>query len=247
MRKTWDAFCDAKPNYGRLIFVELFQRHPTFLNLFPVFGNRPLRDTVDTPRFVAHASAVGAALSAIVGALDDPGALTELIRKTVASHRRKPGVRPEHFERLLEVVLATMQRHCPALMTAQAVEAWTRLFYLVMDVTMEEYATAPSPLPGQAAATAKPSGTEARSPSPGARNDPSSSSSSSGTLFSALDGLDGKRQSIASEFTVAPSQTSLPAVPPGVKTVRPRRSSSSGTMGADAESTAVAVTNKEVP
>ncbi|XP_077539087.1 uncharacterized protein LOC144151821 [Haemaphysalis longicornis] len=116
-----------------------------------------------------------------------------------------------------------------------------------MDVTMEEYGTAPSPLPGQEAAAAEPSGTEVRSPSPGARNDPSSSSSSSGTLFSALDGLDGKRLSTASEFTVAPSQTSLPTVPPGVKMVRPRRSSSSGTMGADAESAAAVVANKEVP
>ncbi|XP_077541296.1 hemoglobin subunit alpha-like [Haemaphysalis longicornis] len=153
MRKTWHAFCSAKPNYGTLIFIELFQRHPTFLALFPAFENRPLKDIMDTPsfdlqtlplesevssrwrteaplrRFRAHGSTVGATLSAIVGALDDPGVLTELIRKNVASHKRKPGVQPEHFERLLEVVLATMQRHCPALMTPQAVEAWTRLFY----------------------------------------------------------------------------------------------------------------------
>ncbi|XP_054922928.1 globin-like [Dermacentor andersoni] len=128
VRDTWQAFCRAKPDYGVLIFVEFFQRYPTYLQLFQPFGDLPLKDLVCNHRFRAHGSAVGHQFTAVVDTLDEPDVMIELIRKNAIKHALKPGVKAEHFESLLHVMLETMQTRCPEHFTPDVIVAWTKLF-----------------------------------------------------------------------------------------------------------------------
>ncbi|XP_065294123.1 globin-like isoform X3 [Dermacentor albipictus] len=128
VRDTWQAFCRAKPDYGVLIFVEFFQRYPSYLQLFEPFGDLPLKDLVCNHRFRAHGSAVGHQFTAVVDTLDEPDVMIELIRKNAVKHALKPGVKAEHFESLLHVMLETMQTRCPEHFTPDVVVAWTKLF-----------------------------------------------------------------------------------------------------------------------
>ncbi|XP_049272424.1 cytoglobin-2-like [Rhipicephalus sanguineus] len=128
VRQTWQAFCQANQDYGVLIFVEFFQRYPSYLPLFPPFGDLPLKDLVCNHRFRAHGYAVGHQIAAVLDTLDDLDVMTELVRKTAVNHAAKPGLKPEHFEHLLHVILETMQTRCPEQFTQDVIAAWIKLF-----------------------------------------------------------------------------------------------------------------------
>ncbi|XP_065294125.1 globin-like isoform X4 [Dermacentor albipictus] len=209
VRDTWQAFCRAKPDYGVLIFVEFFQRYPSYLQLFEPFGDLPLKDLVCNHRFRAHGSAVGHQFTAVVDTLDEPDVMIELIRKNAVKHALKPGVKAEHFESLLHVMLETMQTRCPEHFTPDVVVAWTKLFD----------ATGPSH---------EDIGDAVRD---------TGGDCSSGTFSQMCTAASSKRASSASEFTVAPSSVSLPTVPVGIKQPSyrpPARSESQSTDVADA-------------
>ncbi|KAL3174930.1 hypothetical protein MRX96_010954 [Rhipicephalus microplus] len=128
VRQTWQAFCKSKQDYGVLIFVEFFQRYPSYLPLFPSFRDLQLKDLVCNHRFRAHGCAVGHQIAAVVDTLDDPDVMTELMRKIAVNHTAKPGLTPEHFEHLLHVILVTMQTSCPEQFTQDVIAAWIKLF-----------------------------------------------------------------------------------------------------------------------
>ncbi|KAH6927965.1 hypothetical protein HPB50_010053 [Hyalomma asiaticum] len=187
VRHSWQAFCRAKPDYGVLIFVEFFQRYPSYVQLFPPFRDQPLKDLVCNHRFRAHGCAVGHQIAAVVDTLDDPEVMIELIRKNAANHTAKPGVQPEHFERILHVMLETMQTRCPEQFTQDVVAAWTKLF------------NAQGREDGAADSVQRTSG---------------GFSTGSSQMCTAAS---SKRTASASEFTAAPSSVSLPTVPVGVR------------------------------
>lgn len=231
VRDSWQAFCRAKPDYGVLIFVEFFQRYPSHLQLFPPFGNLPLRDLVCNHTFRAHGSAVGHQITAMVDTLDDPDVMIELIRKNAVRHALKSGVKAEHFESLLHVMLETMQTRCPEHFTPDVIAAWTKLFDVVMTVTKPVFIGTTTPEQCRQA-------TEAGHEDgviDDAMRDPGGSSS--GGTFSQLCSADSsKRASSASEFTVAPSNVSLPTVPRSVKERSYRRPAPSESQSTDVES-----------
>ncbi|KAK8759535.1 hypothetical protein V5799_002833 [Amblyomma americanum] len=126
--ESWRRFCEKNPNYGVLLLLGMFTKHPEYLKLFRSFKGRNLRTLHDDPKFRAHASAVGHQLSAMVECLDEPVVLIELIRKNAIKHRAQPGLRAENFEGLFSAVLSEIIASDRCLMTHDTVKAWERLF-----------------------------------------------------------------------------------------------------------------------
>ncbi|XP_075750783.1 hemoglobin subunit zeta-like [Rhipicephalus microplus] len=145
VRQTWQAFCKSKQDYGVLIFIEFFQRYPSYLPLFPSFRDLQLKDLVCNHRFRAHGCAVGHQIAAVVDTLDDLDVMTELMRKIAVNHTAKPGLTPEHFEHLLHVILVTMQTSCPEQFTQDVIAAWIKLFDVVMAVTKPAFSAVTAP------------------------------------------------------------------------------------------------------
>lgn len=223
VRHSWQAFCRAKPDYGVLIFVEFFQRYPSYVQLFPPFRDQPLKDLVCNHRFRAHGCAVGHQISAVVDTLDDPEVMIELIRKNAVNHTAKPGVQPEHFERILHVMLETMQTRCPEQFTQDVVAAWTKLFDVVMAVTRPVFSVT--------TATEQAQGREDGAADSVQRTSGGCSTGSSQMCTAASS---SKRTASASEFTAAPSSVSLPTVPVGARPESSRPPTRSESRSSDA-------------
>ncbi|KAK8776283.1 hypothetical protein V5799_030372, partial [Amblyomma americanum] len=128
VRDSWRRFCDKNPDYGVLLFLSMFTKHPQYIALFRSFRGKNVRQLHEDPTFRAHAYAVGHQLSAMVESLEDPLVLIELIRKNATNHRMRQGVRPENFEGLFSAVVEEMVSSDVSLMTQATVKAWERLF-----------------------------------------------------------------------------------------------------------------------
>ncbi|KAM7306525.1 uncharacterized protein ISCGN_010228 [Ixodes scapularis] len=127
VRDTWNVFCKKHPHYGKLLFVAMFTRHPEFLQLFPHFRGRSLDALGDDPTFNAHSCAVGYQISAMVSTLENPGILTEMVRKNAVAHTVREGVQPPHFEALFGVAVQLLQKKLGMRMSSAAVQSWEKL------------------------------------------------------------------------------------------------------------------------
>ncbi|XP_050029045.2 globin-like [Dermacentor andersoni] len=134
VRSSWQRFCDVNHNYGMLLFMGMFTKHPDYLNLFKQFRGRDLRSLHIDHKFRAHASAVGHQLSAMIECLDDPEVLIVLIQKNALSHTTR-NVKPANFEGLFEAVIEEMTASEKSLMKTATVTAWEKLFETVNLIT----------------------------------------------------------------------------------------------------------------
>ncbi|KAH9368428.1 hypothetical protein HPB48_012642 [Haemaphysalis longicornis] len=128
VRDSWRTFCKKNPDYGVLMFLGMFTKHPEYLQLFQHFKDKDIRTLPNDPKFRAHAYAVGHQLSAIVECLEEPDVVTELIRKNATSHLKRAGVKPAHFQSLFWAALEEMTASHSSMMTPSVVAAWEKLF-----------------------------------------------------------------------------------------------------------------------
>ncbi|KAH7959726.1 hypothetical protein HPB49_013316 [Dermacentor silvarum] len=96
--QTWKRFLDAHKDYGELIFLAMFTRHPDYIELFRQFRGKTAAELPGEAQFRAHACAVGYQLSSMVDSVHDSVLLEALIRKNAISHLERPGVHPFHFQ-----------------------------------------------------------------------------------------------------------------------------------------------------
>ncbi|KAL1476457.1 hypothetical protein MTO96_036478 [Rhipicephalus appendiculatus] len=189
IKSTWSIFCSNNREFGVLLFLSLFVRHPEYLPMFRNFRAKHVAELKDDPAFRAHGCAVGYHLTSMVDNILDPVTFELLVRRNATDHLRRRGVEPHHFEVMGEVVVDVLQAKEERLMTPATVDAWKKfLSYMVaiitdvfdkaaadLDQKQTEYSTAresinsmdESALTAPSNATAK--GTEAFSPRGGAR------------------------------------------------------------------------------
>ncbi|KAL3200183.1 hypothetical protein MRX96_043595 [Rhipicephalus microplus] len=126
IESTWRAFCSNNREYGLLLFLSLFVRHPEYLSMFRTFRAKH-------PPFRAHGCAIGYHLTSMVENILDPATLEVLVRRNTTAHLRRQGIRPRHFEVMGEIVIDVLQATEERLMTPAAVDAWKKfLSYMVL-------------------------------------------------------------------------------------------------------------------
>lgn len=132
IRSTWRTFCNNNREYGVLLFLSLFVKHPQYLPMFRNFRSKHVATLKDDPAFRAHGCAVGYHLTSMVENLADPATFEVLVRRNATDHLRRKGVRPHHFEVMGQCVVDVLQAKEERMMTPEAVEAWTKfLSYMV--------------------------------------------------------------------------------------------------------------------
>ncbi|XP_050028831.1 uncharacterized protein [Dermacentor andersoni] len=132
IRSTWRTFCNDNREYGVLMFLSLFVKHPELLPMFRNFRSKHVATLKDDPAFRAHGCAVGYHLTSMVENLTDPATFEVLVRRNATEHLRRKGVTPHHFELMGECVVGVLQAKEERIMTPAAVEAWKKfLSYMV--------------------------------------------------------------------------------------------------------------------
>ncbi|KAH7934679.1 hypothetical protein HPB51_028955 [Rhipicephalus microplus] len=119
IESTWRAFCSNNREYGVLLFLSLFVRHPEYLSMFRHFRAKH-------PAFRAHGCAIGYHLTSMVENILDPATFEVLVRRNTTEHLRHQGIRPRHFEVMGEIVIDVPQATEKRLMTPAAIDAWKK-------------------------------------------------------------------------------------------------------------------------
>ncbi|KAH8042792.1 hypothetical protein HPB51_025844 [Rhipicephalus microplus] len=126
IKSTWRAFCSNNREYGVLLFLSLFVRHPEYLPKFRNFRANNAAGLKDDPAFRAHGCAVGYHLTSMVDNILDPATFEVLVRRNATEHLHRQGVRPSHFEVMGEIVINVLQAKEERLMTPAAVDSWKK-------------------------------------------------------------------------------------------------------------------------
>ncbi|KAH6933158.1 hypothetical protein HPB50_012527 [Hyalomma asiaticum] len=126
IKSTWSTFCSNNREYGVLLFLSLFVKHPEYLPMFRNFRAKHVAALKDDPAFRAHGCAVGYHLTSMVDNISDPATFEVLVRRNATEHLRRKGVRPHHFQVMGECVIDVLQAKEDRLMTPAAVDAWKK-------------------------------------------------------------------------------------------------------------------------
>ncbi|XP_070377467.1 globin-like [Dermacentor albipictus] len=135
LRDTWHKFCQKNPDFGSLVLLAMFTRHPEHQALFTSFHGRDLRLLRDDAKFWAFAAVVGRQLSAVVDSVDDNDALSELVHKNATDHAQRKGVLAEYFEDFYSATLGEIIESNKSAMTPAAATAWEKSFETLSTIT----------------------------------------------------------------------------------------------------------------
>ncbi|XP_050050468.2 globin-like [Dermacentor andersoni] len=136
---TWTLIRrDIRAN-SMALFVALFARYPEYQRIFPTFATVPLHELPRNEVVKAHALVVFYFFTNLVEAMDDSDLMTELVRKNVRNHLRRP-MGPQNFANMAELLVEVMQDRLRSRMTPGAVRAWKTLLAFCQKVTVEVYA-----------------------------------------------------------------------------------------------------------
>ncbi|KAH9377461.1 hypothetical protein HPB48_006295 [Haemaphysalis longicornis] len=136
LKDTWHKFCDNNREYGVLLFLSLFIKHPELLSMFRHFKGKPVSALMDDPMFRAHGCAIGYHITALVDSLGDPAKFEILARQNAREHLKRKGVKPAHFEVMGEVMVGVLKAKEERSMTPAAVEAWEK--FLMVSCVLEQ-------------------------------------------------------------------------------------------------------------
>ncbi|KAL1430663.1 hypothetical protein MTO96_002269 [Rhipicephalus appendiculatus] len=103
IREAWRSFCNSHPDPGAFLFSALLERHPEYQALFKEFRDVPRSGLVNVPFFKTHCTAMAKLLSDVVGTLDKPALLADMVRTNALAHATRD-VLPLHFESLWQLV-----------------------------------------------------------------------------------------------------------------------------------------------
>ncbi|XP_065289757.1 uncharacterized protein [Dermacentor albipictus] len=139
VRSTWRTFCNDNREYGVLMFLSLFVKHPEFLRMFHNFRSKHVATLKDDPAFRAHGCAVGYHLTSMVENLTDPAAFEVLVRRNATEHLRRKGVTPHHFELMGGCVVDVLQAKEGRIMTPAALEAWKKFLSFMVAIIKDVF------------------------------------------------------------------------------------------------------------
>lgn len=139
IQSTWQTFCSGHREYGVLLFVALFTKHPHLLDLFPKFRDKDIATLMDKPVFRAHACAIGYHITSMVASLEDAAALKIMAQRVGAEHLRRNGVTPAHFEVLGDCLVDVLVDKDKRDMTVEAIQAWREFITYFVAVIKEVY------------------------------------------------------------------------------------------------------------
>ncbi|XP_075539965.1 globin-like [Dermacentor variabilis] len=142
--QTWKHFQTAHKDYGELIFLAMFTRHPDYIELFRHFRGKSLAQLPGEAQFRAHACAVGYQLSSMVDSVNDSVLLEALIRKNAISHLERQGVHPFHFQSLGTAAIEAMKERDERGMNFIAIGAWEKFFAFLLAVTVKVFEECPA-------------------------------------------------------------------------------------------------------
>ncbi|KAH6925957.1 hypothetical protein HPB50_012706 [Hyalomma asiaticum] len=135
VRSTWHSFCHKNADFGSLLLVAMFTRHPKYQALFPKIQGREVRFLRDDAKFRAFGAAVGRQLTAIVDSVDNYDDLYAAARQNAVDHTRREGMQAEHFEGFFTAALDQMIESNKSDMTPAAVTAWEKFFETLNMIT----------------------------------------------------------------------------------------------------------------
>ncbi|KAK8772824.1 hypothetical protein V5799_012645, partial [Amblyomma americanum] len=124
IQDTWRNFCKDNREYGVLLFLSMFVKHPEYLNMFRNFRGKAVAKLKDDPAFRAHGCSIGYHLTSMVESLHDPATFEVLVRRNATEHLRRKGVKPYHFEVMGQCLVDVLQAKDEKHITPAAVEAW---------------------------------------------------------------------------------------------------------------------------
>ncbi|CAN7944358.1 unnamed protein product, partial [Ixodes hexagonus] len=127
IRKSWSLLSKLHPLPGQLIFKAMFVKYPDFVALFPHFRHKKVNALSDDLHFISHANEVGKVLGSIIDCIDEPDKVMALIRKNATDHTTRQGVKPTHFEAMLDVVLEVLRETLTWRLKPAAVSSWEKL------------------------------------------------------------------------------------------------------------------------
>ncbi|KAK8770241.1 hypothetical protein V5799_013294 [Amblyomma americanum] len=124
VQQTWRKFSSENPEYGVLLFLAMFLKHPEYIQLFKPFRGKSVAVLKEDPTFRAHGCSIGYHITSMVESLHDPATFEILVRRNATEHLRRKGVKPLHFEVMGQCIVDTLQATDERHMTPAAVEAW---------------------------------------------------------------------------------------------------------------------------
>ncbi|XP_075739993.1 uncharacterized protein LOC142785397 [Rhipicephalus microplus] len=136
IENTWRAFCCNNRQYGVLLFLSLFVRHPEYLPLFSNFRTKH-------PAFREHRCVIVYHLMFMVDNILEPAAFEVLIRGNVTEPLRRQGIRQRHYK---VIVISVLQAEEKRLMTPAAVDAWEKFLSYMVTIIADVFDKAASEL-----------------------------------------------------------------------------------------------------
>ncbi|KAL3200181.1 hypothetical protein MRX96_043593 [Rhipicephalus microplus] len=136
IENTWRAFCSNNREYGVLLFLSLFVRHPEYL---PMFSNFRAKH----PAFREHRCVIVYHLMFMVDNILEQAAFEVLIRGNATEPLRRQGVRQRHYK---VIVIDVLQAKEKRLMTPAAVDAWEKFLSYMVTIIADVFDKAASKL-----------------------------------------------------------------------------------------------------
>ncbi|XP_077541143.1 globin-like [Haemaphysalis longicornis] len=129
VRDVWKMhYRDHVEDYGVCVLQAFFLKYPDYLNLFKEFQGKTLRTLISDAKFREHCTRVGDELTALLGALDTPTELLQMMEQNAVRHCRMAGVEPAHFRQFGQVIVdmlcASYEDHMPP----TALSGWQHFF-----------------------------------------------------------------------------------------------------------------------
>ncbi|KAH6934164.1 hypothetical protein HPB50_021337 [Hyalomma asiaticum] len=139
VQESWRSFCSHNREYGVLIFISMFVKHPEYLPMFRNFRGKNVATLKDDPVFRAHGCSIGYHVTSMVESIGDPAALEVLVRRNATEHLRRKGVKPHHFEVLGECLMSVLQSREERLMTPDAIEGWKKFLKCMVAIITDVF------------------------------------------------------------------------------------------------------------
>ncbi|XP_054923174.1 globin-like [Dermacentor andersoni] len=139
VQATWRSFTSHNREYGALIFLSLFVKHPEYLRMFRNFRGKSVAQLKDDPIFRAHGCSIGYHVTSMVESLGDPASLEVLVRRNATEHLRRKGVKPHHFEVMGQCLMDVLRAREERVMTPEAIEGWGKFLTLMVRIIKDVF------------------------------------------------------------------------------------------------------------
>lgn len=133
------AASGSAKDIGIGLFRRLFTAYPEWLTKYfaPKFGDKPLEEFLQIPRFQSHATGVVGKVGEWVGYLRNPEALVLSIQQNARNHAKR-GLGTQHYKDISAVILADLAAILGESLTPAMATGWTKLLDTMVDIVSSE-------------------------------------------------------------------------------------------------------------